>query len=177
MKDLLRQRVFIPEASAALLNQQIALEAASSSAYLAMAAWCDQHGFDHTAGHFYKQSEEERKHMLKLFHYLSDMGGLAVSPPLSEVQHEFASLRDVFESALDHEVQVTESINKIVAACRKSNDFATENFMQWYVKEQVEEEYIVRRALELIDLAEAGSLDLIELDERLAQISYPATEE
>ncbi|MGB3616866.1 MAG: ferritin [Catalinimonas sp.] len=177
MKDLLRQKSSLGRETVELLNRQIGIEAEASSKYLALAAWCDQHGFDHSAEHFYKQSDEERRHMLKLFHYVSDMGGTVRVPATPTAEADYAELRDVFEAALESEIHVTEAINEIVAACRKQHDFATESFLQWYVREQVEEEYVARRALELFDLMGTSGTDLILLDERIPTIAYRADDE
>ncbi|MEO9966217.1 MAG: ferritin [Reichenbachiella sp.] len=172
MKDLMRQKVAVQDNVLSMLNKQVKLEAQSSAGYLAMAAWCDQHGFDHSAKFFYEQSNEERGHMLRLFHYISDMGGQPTVAAINAPQNEFSSLREVFETALESEINVTESINHIVAACRKSGDFATENFMQWFVKEQVEEEFIARKALELFDMLGDDPASLLLIDERILKISY-----
>ncbi|MGL1886446.1 MAG: ferritin [Reichenbachiella sp.] len=172
MKDLLRQKVAVKDSLMKKLNDQVKLEAQSSSAYLAMASWCDQNGYDHSAKFFYAQSEEERAHMLKLFHFISDMGGVAVVPAIGNPQGEFGSLKEVFETTLDSEVNVTESINQIVAECRKSNDFATENFMQWFVKEQVEEEFVIRRILEYFEMLGEEPQSLLMIDERVNSVAY-----
>jgi len=172
MKDLMRQKVAVQENILQLLNNQIRLEAHSSSTYLAMASWCDQNGFDHSAKFFYEQSSEEREHMLKLFHYVSDMGGIATAPAIAKPQGDYSSLRELFETTLEGEINVTESINQIVATCRKSGDFATENFMQWFVKEQVEEEYVIRRALEYFEMLGEDAASLLMIDERISHISY-----
>ena len=100
------------------------------------------------------------------------MGGAAVSPSIPEIPSEYSSLREVFESALDQEIKVSNSINKIVSACRKSGDFATESFMQWFVTEQTEEEYIARRAVELFDLFGSDPLSIMMIDERIPKITY-----
>lgn len=172
MKDLLRQRVAVQDNIIKKLNTQVKIEAQASAAYLAMAAWCDQNSFDHCAKFFYEQSNEEREHMLKLYHYISDMGGIAISPSIGESQSDFASLKEVFETALENEINVTESINQIVADCRKANDFATESFMQWFVKEQVEEEFVVRRILEYFELLGEDPKSLLMIDERVNSVSY-----
>ena len=168
----MRQRVAIQDSIIGKLNKQIKLEAQASALYLSMAAWCDQNGFDGSASFFYDQSNEEREHMLKIFHFVSDMGGVAVSPSVVEPGGEYGSLREVFETALENEINVTESINDIVGVCRKSNDYATENFMQWFVKEQVEEEFVVRRALELFDMLGEEPTALLMIDERVKSISF-----
>ncbi len=163
-------RSSVKEAVELVLNQQIQMEMVSSSKYLAMAGWCDRNGFDYSAGFFYNQSEEERKHAMKLFHYLTDQGGTAYSPEVPAVGQEFDSLRSVFEGALEQEIAVTDSINRIVGVCRREGDFATEELMRWFVKEQVEEEYIARRALELFDQFPADQI--YKLDKALSQVTY-----
>ncbi|MBU2913841.1 MULTISPECIES: ferritin [Reichenbachiella] len=172
MKDLLRQRVAVQDSIIKKLNNQVKLEAQASAAYLAMAAWCDQNAYDHSAKFFYEQSSEEREHMMKLFHYISDMGGIAVSPAVAGSQSEFSSLKEVFETALENEINVTESINQIVSDCRKNNDFATENFMQWFVKEQVEEEFVIRRILDYFEMLGEDPKSLLMIDERVGGVSY-----
>ncbi|MFY0625043.1 MAG: ferritin [Reichenbachiella sp.] len=172
MKGSKRHRVAVEEGILNLLNQQVKLEAQSSASYLAMASWCDQNGYETSAEFFYAQSDEERAHMLKLFHFISDMGGEAISPEVKMPTSKYGSLKEVFELTLDSEIRVTKSINEVVAACRKANDFATENFMQWYVKEQVEEEFVVRRILELFDMLGDDPKALLMIDERVNSISY-----
>lgn len=172
MKDLMRQRIAIDTSLETVINAQIKMEAQSSSAYLAMAAWCDAQGYENSATFFYDQAEEERAHMLKLFKFISDMGAQPISPEVAAVNHDFSSLREVFESALEMEIAVTESINAIVVACRKVNDFATESFMGWFVKEQVEEEFIARRAVELLDMLSNDDNGLVLFDDRVLNITY-----
>ncbi|GAA4398916.1 ferritin [Nibrella viscosa] len=170
MRDLVRLRTSLKDGIEQILNEQIKMEMESSSKYLAMAGWCDRNGFDYSAGFFYKQSDEERQHALKIFHYISDQGGTALSPEVVPVQQDFDSLRSVFEGALDQEIAVTDSINRVITACRRENDFATEQFMNWYVKEQMEEEYIARRCLDLFDQIPADQL--FYLDKQLSRVTY-----
>ncbi len=86
------------------------------------------------------------------------------------MQQDFESLRAVFETALDQEIAVTDSINRVVATARRENDFATDQFMQWYVKEQMEEEYIARRCLDLFDQIPADQV--LYLDKQLSKVTY-----
>ncbi|MEM9983293.1 MAG: ferritin, partial [Bacteroidota bacterium] len=137
MKDLVRLKTSLKEEVEHILNEQVKLEALSSSRYLAMAAWCDRNGFDNSASFFYEQAEEERAHMLKFFKYIADMGGRAISPEVTNIKLEFDSFREVFELALEHEVQVSQAIHRIVDACRKHQDYTTENFLQWFLAEQM----------------------------------------
>jgi ferritin len=170
MKDLVRQKISINVDIMDLLNQQITKEAHSSSAYLAMASWCDQNGLNYSADFFYKQSEEEREHMLKIFKFINDNGGTAYSPEVKSVMHEFNSLQEIFESALDQEIEITKSIHNIVFKARKVQDLSSEYFLQWFINEQMEEEQKMRRVLELFDLMGTDGIALKLIDERVKDI-------
>lgn len=176
MKDLLRSRTSLLEEIEKLLNDQIKMEARSSATYLAMASWCDRNGYDNSANFFYKQSDEEREHMLKIFKYVSDVGGRAISPEILNVAQEFESFKDVFEKALEQEISVTHSINRIVDKCHKSRDYTTATFLQWFLTEQVEEEYIGRRALELFDVIGEEGVGRYMIDKQIPKITYGSVE-
>ena len=170
MKDLVRQKLSIHVDVMDLLNKQIEKEAHSSSAYLAMASWCDHNALSYSADFFYEQAAEEREHMMKIFRYINDNGGTAFSPEVSGVNHDFKSLEEIFETALDQEIAITKAIHNIVGKCRKVNDYTTEYFLHWFIQEQMEEEQTMRRALELFDLMGTDGLGLKLLDERIPQI-------
>lgn len=170
MKDLLRQRTSLKEEIEILLNNQVKMEAEASSKYLAMASWCDRNGYKNSAAHFMKQADEERTHMLKIFNYIMTVGGTAVSPEVPAVKQEYATFKSVFESALQGEIAVTQSINRIVTASRKEEDYATENFIQWFVNEQVEEEDSARRALELFDVIGEEGTGRYQIDKAIGKL-------
>lgn len=171
MKDLLRQRTSLKEQIEILLNNQVKMEAEASAKYLAMASWCDRNGYKHSAAYFLRQSDEERKHMLKIFNYLMTVGGTAISPAISEVEQEYPSFRSVFETALQSEINVTTSINRIVTASRAEEDYATENFLQWFVNEQIEEEDNARRALELFDVIGEEGTGRYQIDKAVGKLN------
>ena len=173
MKDLLRRECPLKEEVIDILNKQVAIEAHSANAYLAMAGWCDVNGYDNCAEFFYKQAEEERVHQKKIFHYLANMEATAIAPQVSEPNHEFSTLRSVFETALDMEISVTESIHNVVRECRKNDDIATEEFMRWFVMEQIEEEFVARRTLELFEVIGEDKIALAMIEERVLGIEYP----
>jgi ferritin len=173
MKDLLRLRTSLTEEMEITLNHQIRQEAKASAIYLAMASWCDGNGYIHSADFFYKQSEEERSHMLKIFKYVNDVGGKALSPEVNEIPQEFESLRSVFENFLELEILNTQSINHVLDRCYKIKDFATLKFMQWFVDEQVEEEYIARRILELFELIGTEGMGLYTIDKKVLEVQFP----
>jgi ferritin len=157
-----------------LLNKQIVMEGKSSAAYLSMASWCDTQGYEISADFLYKHSEEERLHMLKLFHYINAAGGHALQPEITGMKHAFKGLREVFEHVLNHEIEVTLSINSLVDACFKIKDFATFNFLQWYVTEQREEETLARRAVEIFDLIGEEGVGLWMIDQEIGKLEQYA---
>jgi len=135
------------------LNHQVMMEAESSQAYLALASWADaQPGLNGVAEFFYLQSDEERQHMLKLTKYINERGGFAIIPALPQPQISYTSLKSAFDLFLKHEYKVSESINELVETALKVKDYATHNFLQWYVNEQMEEESTARLLNEKLEL-------------------------
>jgi ferritin len=172
MKDLIRIKSLISAEVESLLNQQVKKEAYSSSVYLAMASWCNRNGYDYSSEYFFKQAEEERQHQLKFYKYILDMGGNAISPDISGIKQEYNSFREVFEEALDQEISVTQSIKNIYARCLKEQDFVTNEFLNWFLKEQREEEYKARRALELFEVIGEEGTGRWQIDKHVGGIKY-----
>lgn len=135
-----------------LLNDQIKYEAMASMDYLAMASWADAEGYGGIANFFYTQSEEEREHMLKLVKFMNERGGTVNIPALDEPKDDFTSLASLFQKFLTSEEFVTEKINIIIDECLNQKDYNTNNFMQWYVTEQLEEEATARTLLDKLNI-------------------------
>ena len=114
--------------------------------------------------------------MLKLFGYINDGGGHALQPEITGIKHEFKSLREVFELILDHEIEVTKSINDLVDQCFKVKDFTTFQFLQWFVNEQREEETLARRAVELFDIIGEEGIGLWTIDQEIGKLEAFAAE-
>lgn len=149
------------------LNRQVQMEAQSSQAYLAMASWAEiQPGLEGVTEFFYNQSEEERVHMLKLIRYINERGGYAVVSELKQPMVTFPSLKKLFDEFLNHELQVSNSINDLVDMALQEKDFATHNFLQWYVSEQLEEERTARTLNDKLELIgeDRGGLYLFDRD-------------
>lgn len=148
------------------LNTQILLEADSSQFYLAMASWAEGQGLNGTSEFFYRQSDEEREHMLKLVRYVNERGGSAIIPATSKPRADYSDLIEVFQEFLKHEINVTERINAVVGICLDERDFTTQNFMQWYVSEQIEEEATARGIIDKLNLIgnDKGGLYLFDRD-------------
>lgn len=135
------------------LNEQVRIEAESSQVYLAMASWAEiQPGINNITEFFYRHSDEERMHMLKLIHFINSRGGFAVIPALPQPPLTFPSVNHAFKQLLEHEIFVSESINKLVHIALEEKDYATHNFLQWYVAEQIEEEDLARTLIDKLEL-------------------------
>ena len=147
-------------------NDQIKKEASSSQYYLSMASWAETNGLNGTASFMYTHSDEERFHMLKLVKFVNERGGRAIVPQLDAPPMDFKNLKNVFESLLEHEIGVTESINNLVDICLQEKDYTTHNFVQWYVSEQLEEEALARTILDKLNLigTDAGGMYMFDRD-------------
>ena len=100
------------------------------------------------------------------------MGGTAISPEITNVKIEFNSFREVFEDALEQEISITQSFKNIAARCHKEQDFVTLEFLNWFLKEQREEEYIARRALELFEVIGEQGTGHWDIDKNIGNIKY-----
>ena len=176
-KQLVTPKRSLTEETEKRLNGQIMMEGLSSARYLSMASWCDTKGYVKSADFLYRHSEEERQHMLKLFNYINNAGGHALQPEINGIKNSFTTLREVFEEVLDHEIEVTKSINDLVEHCFKIKDFATFNFLQWFVTEQREEETIARRAVELFDIIGEEGVGLWTIDQEIANLEAFANDQ
>lgn len=123
----------------AQLNEQITRELGSSHQYLACAAYYDALTLPQMAGFFYRQSAEEREHALMMVRYLLDTGArveIGATPP---VRCDFADMVEPVALALEGEKRVTGQINDLYRTAREEIDFASEQFLGWFIREQVEE--------------------------------------
>jgi ferritin len=134
------------------LTEQIRIEAESSQIYLAMASWAETQGFEGVSTFMYMHSDEERMHMLKLIKFVNERGGHAKISELSAPPLSFGSFKDLFQALFEHEVMVSQKINDLVDITLSEKDYATHNFLQWYVAEQIEEEALARTILDKIKL-------------------------
>jgi len=153
------------------LNAQIQLEGQASFLYLSMAAWCDKEGLEGCTQFMHRQSGEEREHMLKIFHYLSEVDTHALTPAIKAVSHEWSSVVEMFKEVYKHEQKVTASINKLMDIALKENDHTTNNFLQWYIMEQREEENLMRSLLDKIKLIGEGPMSLYYIDKEVESIN------
>ncbi|NVO01169.1 MAG: ferritin [Bacteroidetes bacterium] len=147
-----------------IINIQIEKEGYSSNLYLAMASWAENQGFAGTAEWLHAQAEEERSHMLKFIAYVNDRGGKAIIPDFKKPPSDFVDISTCFKQVMEHERYITNSINEIVALCAQERDFTTQNWVQWFVNEQIQEEKSVQGILDKLRLLGPGNLYMFDRD-------------
>lgn len=149
------------------LNKQIQREEYSSRLYLSMAIWCEANGFPGASAFLFQHAEEERIHMLKLVHFVNDRGGKAQLMTVEIPPLEFESVLDIFTKIKEHEMYITESINKLYGITMDERDYTTGNFLQWYITEQIEEESLFNTILDKITLVGADKSGMFHIDKEL----------
>jgi ferritin len=156
-----------------ICNRQVEREGYSSNLYLAMASWAETNGFAGVAQWLYIQSDEERIHMLKFIKYINERGGKAIMPAMKKPPVDYKGVEDLFKDVLKHEEFVTASINEIVSLTLAEKDFNTNNFVQWFVTEQVEEEASVRTILDKLHLV--GKNNMYQFDRDISGLRASST--
>ncbi|ODN30692.1 ferritin [Fervidobacterium thailandense] len=145
----------IPEKVLKVLNEQVGKELYSAYLYLSMATYFDAEDLQGFAHWMKVQAKEELGHAMKIYEYIYERGGRVELPALEKPRCQWDSPLEAFKQALEHERFITSSIHNILELARAENDHPTANFIQWFVKEQVEEEaqveFIVRKLQKLGD--------------------------
>jgi len=149
------------------INEQINIEFMSSYTYLSMSAWCERESFSGSAAWMRFQSQEEKEHAMKLYEFLADRGAKIELKPIAAPPVDFASLRDVFEQALQNEIDVSASINQLYETALHEKAYATAAELQWFLTEQVEEEKTARLIVKKFDLIGNDGPALLDLDREL----------
>jgi len=145
----------LSKALTSALNAQMTKEAHASQIYLSYGAWAEKQGFSGIANFLFRHSQEERNHMMKILEYILKRGAEVEVVAIPSPSKNPENISDCFEEVFKHEVDNTNEIYKLVKMSLGEEDWATWNFMQWFVKEQIEEETM---ALNLLDKAKiAGS--------------------
>jgi bacterioferritin B len=144
----------------ALLQEQIRHEFTNSQQYIAMAVYFAGAELRQLAKHFYAQAVEERNHAMMLVQYLLDRDVRVEIPGADRVRNAFETPRDALALALDQERTVTEQVSRLAAAARDEGDYLGEQFIQWFLKEQVEEMALMTSLMRVADRAGANVFDL-----------------
>jgi ferritin len=151
-----------------LLRQQIRHEFTASQQYIALAVWFDEHDLPQLAGHFYQQSVEERNHAMMMIRWMVDRDLSVPIPGVDEVRNDFGGITEPIALALAQERTVTDQIKALFAAARAEGDFLGEQFMLWFLKEQVEE---VASMSTLLTIAERAGDDWFDVETYLSRES------
>ena len=156
------------------LNKQINEEYYSSYIYLAMAAYLDDQDLD-GMGHWMRmQAQEEHLHAMKIFDYMLERGARIELFAVAAPPREWDSPLAAFEGALEHEKYMTDNINTMVDLAISERDHATNNIMQWYVSEQVEEEANVENIVKKMKMMGDSGQGLFMMDRELASRQAPS---
>ncbi len=150
------------------INDQIKAEFESASLYLSMAVWCAKNVFHGAENFMIKQAQEEEEHAMKFVKFLLEVDADVVIPELGKPRADFSSLLDVFESGLEHEKLVTSRINDLVKLSDEDGDYATNDFLQWYVAEQVEEEKTFRDIVKKLSMVKSSPAGILRIDDQLS---------
>ncbi len=142
------------------LNAQIEREMGASQQYLAAAIWYDDQTLPRLAQLFYDQAVEERGHALMMTKYLLDLNVRPKVPGVREPSGEFADLVEPISIALEQERKVTDQISRLAGIAREENDYVSEQFVQWFLKEQVEEIDLMSTLLDTAERCRDRPLDL-----------------
>ena len=146
----------------AALNEQIGREFAASQQYIAIAVYYDSENLPQLAAHFYRQAVEERNHAMMMTQYLLDADLPATVPGVEAPQTEFGDAVAPVALALAQEKRVTEQISALAALAREEGDLVAEQFLQWFLKEQLEEVSSMTALLTIVERAAALNLLLAE---------------
>ncbi len=137
----------------AALNAQMTKEAHASQIYLSYAAWADNQGYSGIANFLFRHAQEERNHMMKILEYVLKRGAEVEVTAIPAPFKNPSNLHACFEKVFEHEVDNTKAIYKLVKISFEEEDWATWNFLQWFVKEQIEEETLAINLLDKIKIA------------------------
>ena len=148
------------------LAEHVGREFAASQQYIAIAVYYDSETLPHLAAHFYRQAVEERNHAMMMVQYLLDANLPVTVPGVEAPQTEFSDAVSPVALALEQEKRVTEQISELAALAREEGDLVGEQFLQWFLKEQLEEVSSMTALLATVE--RAASLNILLAEQHLA---------
>lgn len=154
------------------LNNQLQMEFFSEYFYISMEAYFADNNLDGFANFFNVQAREERDHAYKIFNYIGRAGGKVVLQGIEQPKINFESPLDVFESALEHERLISNSIHDLVDLAISEKDHTTSSFLRWFIDEQSEEEESMEKIVRKLRLLKNDPAGLLIIDQELAQRAY-----
>lgn len=159
------------------LNKQMTREAYQAQVYLSYGSWAEVNGYPGIATFLYKHMDEERQHMFKFVKFINDRGGKTKIDAIDGPPDDPKDIADCLQKTLQHEIENSKAIDKIVNLANEEKDWSTFSFGQWFVKEQIEEETLVKDLIDKFQLASQrdDASNLYELDRDAASLSHEAT--
>lgn len=151
------------------INKQINAEMYSAYLYLSMASYFEEQGLPGFANWMYVQNEEETFHAMKLFRFIVARGGRVELMAIEEPPRSWEDPLAVFKHVYEHEQKVTGLINSLMTTARELSDYASENELQWFVAEQVEEEDNADKLVRKVQMMKDAPGGLMMLDAELAE--------
>lgn len=144
-----------------LLQAQVQNEFSASQQYIALGVWFDKEDMPQLAKRFYRQAVEERNHALAIVQYLLDTEHEVEIPGVAEVRNDFSQPVELIQLALHQEKEVARDIETLARAARDEDDYTSEQFMQWFLKEQVEE---ISQMTTLLNIAHRANGNIFEIE-------------
>jgi len=149
------------------LNNHLNEEFYSSYLYLSMATYFEDKNLNGFANWFKLQAQEEWAHGMKFYEFINQTGGKVTLKAIKAPKTSWKSIMEIFKETLAHERHITGLINKLVGQAMQSKDYATNNFLQWFVNEQVEEEANVEEIINKLEMIGDAKSGLFMLDREL----------
>lgn len=154
------------------LNEQVNAEMYSAYFYLSMAAYLEQINLKGFANWMHVQFEEEWAHAMRIYKFILERGGKIELLPIEKPKSEWKDVIEIFEDTLRHEKHVTSRIHNLLAMAIEEKDYATQNMLQWFVAEQVEEEASATEILEKLKLFDGKGPALFMMDAEMAKRQF-----
>ncbi len=143
-------------------NEEVGRELFASHQYIAIACYFDGRALKKLAAMFFKQADEEREHAIKFVEYLNEVGGKVEVPAIEAPKSDFQSAEEAVRLALEWEIEVTNRINDLMTMAIEQKDYAAQEFLDWFVKEQVEEVSTMQDLLQIVQQVGEHYLIMVE---------------
>jgi ferritin len=144
------------------MNEQVGRELGASNQYVNIAAYFDAESLPQLAAFFYRQADEERVHAMKFVHYVADAGGKVAVPAVAAARPDIGSAENAAKLSLEWEMEVTRQINSLMDLAIQESDHIAQDFLRWFVTEQLEEVSTMDELLSVIRRAGASGLLFVE---------------
>jgi ferritin len=162
------ESIMLSDKIQAAFNAQVGHEFANSIQYIAIANYFEGESLKGLAKIFYKQAQEEHEHAMKFTQFLIDTNGAVKIPALPAPQNNFASAEAAAQLALDAEIRTTNQINDLLSLALEEKNYAAQNFLQWFVEEQVEE---IATAATNLDIIKKAGPNVLMVEAYLAHVN------